>query len=64
MKSVGAMVKQLEGLHETGDVTPWENEFIASVVLRSNYGSLTQRLSEKQVEIIERIYKKHFGDAA
>lgn len=62
MKSLGAMVRQLEGLHETGDVTPWESEFIGSVVLRTNNGSLTQRLTEKQVEVIERIYKKHFGD--
>jgi len=31
--------------------------------LRSANGSRSQALTSKQVEIVERIYRKHFGDA-
>lgn len=58
--SVGTMLKQIDALCGTRDVTDWEDEFIASVVQRSNGGKDTTRLTEKQVEIIERIHKKHF----
>lgn len=64
MKSVGAMVKQLAGLSGADGVTEWENSFITNIVTRTNVGQHTQALSEKQVEVVERIYKKHFGDAS
>jgi len=63
VKSIGAMVKQLQPLCGTSDLTAWETDFVENVVLRSNNGTLTTRLSEKQVEVIGRIYNKHFGDA-
>ena len=62
MKSIGAMVKQLQPLCGTPDLSAWETDFVESVVLRSNNGTLTTRLSEKQVEVVGRIYAKHFGD--
>jgi hypothetical protein len=54
VKSIQQKLKQLEGLIDTNDVTDWENEFLKSVVSRFNW-------TEKQLEIIERIYSKHFA---
>lgn len=62
MKSVGAMIRQLDGLADTADVTPWENEFIESVVEKTDCGKVTVTLTEKQVSAVEKIYRKHFGD--
>jgi hypothetical protein len=61
MKSVGTMLKQIEGL-TSNDLTPWEDSFFESVWVCSKEGKETTRLSEKQVECIEKIYAKHFGD--
>jgi hypothetical protein len=58
--SIGAMVKAITGLQGTNDISGWEEEFIESVADRSRNGEDTQMLSSKQVEIIERIYKKHY----
>jgi hypothetical protein len=62
MKSLGAMVKQISGLAGTNDVTVWESTFCHSINEVTANGSRTDMLSAKQVEIIERIYNKHFGD--
>lgn len=59
--SIGTMVKTIDGLRGTKDVSSWEDEFIASVVDRTNNGANTTMLSEKQVSVVERIYNKHFG---
>lgn len=61
MISIGNMIKQLGGLVGTSDVTDWENQFIESVATKSNNGNSTTGLSDKQVEIIERIYNQHFA---
>lgn len=55
------MVKQIEGLHDTADVTPWENGFIESIVTKTRQGAHTTSLTEKQIEAVERIWKKHFA---
>lgn len=59
--SVGAMIAQIEGLHDTADVTEWENGFIESVVTKTQSGKDTRGLSEKQIETVERIWRKHFA---
>jgi hypothetical protein len=59
--SVGTMIRQIEGLHDTGDVTEWENGFIESVVTKTQSGNDTRGLSEKQIETVERIWRKHFA---
>lgn len=59
--SIGVMVKQLAGMVGTDDLSPWENEFVRSVVHNSGDGDHTQSLSEKQVDIVTRIYGKHFA---
>lgn len=61
MKSVGAMIQQLEGLLGTEDATPWESEFIKSISERSSGGKATIDLTAKQVEKIESIWSKHFA---
>jgi hypothetical protein len=59
--SIGTQIKQLSGLLATSDLTPWEQEFVQSVAERSRTGEDTTRLSEKQVGVVERIYRKHFS---
>lgn len=63
MKSIGAMIKQLEPLVGTEDLNAWEQRFIENIVLRSNNGTITGILSEKQVERVGELYAKHFGDS-
>lgn len=58
--SIGTMVKTITGLQGTKDVSDWEEEFIESVSERSSNGENTKMLSAKQIEIIERIYNKHY----
>lgn len=61
MKSLGQMIKQIAGLEGTKDVSRWENDFIHGIVVWSSNGEKTGNLSTKQVEVIERIYQKHFA---
>lgn len=58
MISVAAMVKRLDGLLGTNDLTEWETEFVENVVERQEQGL---SLSSEQVEIVERIWRKHFA---
>lgn len=60
--SIGAMVEQIDGLRGTKDLTEWEEKFVTSIMLKYyNNNKNTTGLSGKQVEIIERIWKKHFA---
>ncbi len=61
MRSVGSMLEMLDGLSGTNDLTAWESDFVSSVVQQTDGAKKTSRLSEKQVEQIERIYRKHFA---
>jgi len=55
MKSVQQMVAQLEGLLGTKDISDWEQGFIESIVERK------ASLTDKQLVVVERIYRKHFA---
>lgn len=60
--SLGIMIEQIDGLRDTKDLTAWENDFVASIVeqyLRANKD--TRRFSGRQVEIMERLWSKHFA---
>ena len=57
------MIQQIDALAGTNSVSPWETEFIENVVERTGNGKATAMLTEKQVAVVERIYRKHFGDA-
>lgn len=61
MKSIGQMIRQIAGLADTTDVSDWENRFIHDIVERTNEGNRTTGLSPKQVECVERLYRKHFA---
>jgi hypothetical protein len=61
MISLGTMIARVCGLADK-DVTPWEREFIASISERTHDGKVTTSVTDKQVAIIERIHKQHFGD--
>ena len=61
MKSLGQKVMQLSGLLGTEDLTPWEEEFVDSINDRTKAGKDTTGLSEKQAEIVERLWRKNFA---
>jgi hypothetical protein len=62
MVSIGTMIEQIGGLVDTKDLTPFEQQFAASILekyLRANKN--TQGFSDKQVEIVESIWSKSFA---
>ena len=62
MASLNTMVKKCSGLLGTNDVNAWEDKFLSDLCERTNDGDNTTSLSEKQIGVLERIYKKHFED--
>lgn len=54
------MVKRVAGLAGTKDVSDWEDQFITSIVRQTREGADTSSLTEKQVEVLERLHGKHF----
>jgi len=62
VKSLGAMVKQLAGMVGTDDLTEWETGFVRSVYDQSGEGEDTTFLTAKQVEKVQQLHAKHFGD--
>jgi len=58
MKSVRAMIDQLEGLLGSEDVNEWEDAFIRIVVERK---ATRLAFSAYQVEVINRLWGKHFA---
>lgn len=60
--SLGTQIEQLDGLRDTKDLSAWENGFVTSILERYLVaGRDTRMLSSKQVEVIERIWSKHFS---
>lgn len=60
MASLNTMVKKCAGLVGTKDVTPWEDQFLQSVLEKTAQGDNTTCLTEKQVDVLQRLYSKHF----
>lgn len=52
------MIRQLQGLLGMKSTSDFENYFISNV---QKYEKNTTHLSDKQVDIIDQLYKKHFG---
>lgn len=63
MLSVGGKIKQIAGLAHTQDVNEKTSEFIDDMVLKTNNGAQTGSLSDAQLDWINDIHRKHFGDA-
>lgn len=59
--SIGTKIKQVTGLVGTKDVSPWEDRFLQSIGRTTGDGEHTLALTEKQIEVIDRIWEKHFA---
>lgn len=64
MLSTYQKIKKIAGLVDTSDLTPWENQFVKDIEAKAdqaaNSGQVTS-LSDKQLDVIERIHSKHFA---
>lgn len=58
--STKSMAESLVGLLGTDDLNDWETGFVAGVQQRLEDGTLTE-LTDRQVEALERLFKKHFA---
>lgn len=61
MTTLNTMVKRVAGLQDTTDLTPWENDFLRSIVKQTRDGEDTSTLSERQVTTLEALFDKHFA---
>jgi hypothetical protein len=59
--SLGAMVKRLAGLIDTRDISGWENRFLKSVLAATRSGDDARALTDRQIDVIERIFRNHFA---
>lgn len=60
--SIGTMIEQLDGLRDTDDLSEWEQGFVTNIIERYlTSGKDTRWMSNKQVDIVERIWRKHFA---
>jgi len=60
--SIGTMIEQLDGLRDTKDLSEWEQGFVTNILDRYLLANKnTQGFTGKQVEVIERIWSKHFS---
>lgn len=60
MASITTMVRQCAGLVGTKDVSHWEETFLDGICERTRDGADTTSLTEKQIEVVERIWRKNF----
>lgn len=61
MKSLGQKIQSLAGLLGTRDISEWEDGFIESVIRQTNEGEHTTSLTDRQVEVLDRLHAKHFA---
>lgn len=61
MASLNTMVQKVAGLADTTDLSDWENQFIKSVVAQTQSGKNTTSLTEKQIDVLERLHGQHFA---
>lgn len=61
MASTNIMLQQCAGLVGTKDVSDWESDFLSSVLDRSQNGTRPDLLTERQIDVLERIWRKHFA---
>jgi hypothetical protein len=60
--SIGAMIEQIDGLRDTDDLSEWEQGFATNIIERYLLADKDTRwMSSKQVDIVERIWRKHFA---
>lgn len=61
MAALNTMVKRVSGLLGTKDLSQWEGDFVASIINQTKNGDNTSSLTEKQIDVLERIFSKHFS---
>lgn len=60
--SIGTMIEQLDGLRDTRDLSEWEQGFVTSILDRYLQAQKDTRwMSSKQVDTVDRIWRKHFA---
>jgi hypothetical protein len=60
MASITTMVKRVIALAGTKDVSDWESDFLTSIAQQTKNGDDTRCLTEKQIDVVERLHDKHF----
>lgn len=60
MTTLNTMVKRCAGLVDTRDVSEWENSFLKSVLEKTRNGDDTRPLTDRQIDVLERLHNKHF----
>jgi len=59
MVSTSQMIKRLEGLLGTKDLSAWEQSFVRSLAERMHAGEVT-KLTGTQVDKLDELHGKHF----
>jgi hypothetical protein len=59
--SIGTKIKQVAAMLGTSDLTDWEQGFVRNVANKFITAHTSAGLTDKQIEIIERIWEKHFA---
>lgn len=54
-------IEQLEALLDTPELTPWEQRFVFGVASHLARHRSTERLTLRQLEVIDRIWERHFA---
>ena len=55
------MVQAVSGLMGTTDLNDWEENFVRSLIERTQNGKDTRSLTEKQIDRLEELFNKHFS---
>ncbi len=58
--STTTMIKRLEGMLDTRDLSDWEKSFVRSLVEAQQAGKVTQ-LSGAQVDKLDQLHGRHFA---
>jgi len=61
MASLNRMVQAVSGLMGTTDLNDWEENFVRSLIERTQNGKDTRSLTEKQIDRLEELFNKHFS---
>ena len=59
--STNVMIKSLDGMLGTDDLSEWESGFVSSISDSTLAGADTSRLTEKQLDRLTELYRKHFA---
>jgi hypothetical protein len=61
MLSTTQMIRRLQGMVGSKDLSDWESGFVESLAEKFVDTDKITKLSERQLEVLERLHGKHFG---